>query len=226
MDVQDVSLSTTCSLDVHWVSLSPPPTPAEWTCRPQDVSIPPALLTCWAHPFPPLAVLYGRAGCIHSAASSMHVQVVFLSINSSLNVQCVIHFAASSIDVHLFGVYLSTASSTDVQSVSISTPIRMDVQGVLLSINSQQYGRTCTLRLPFHRQQYARAGCISFHSQQYGRAWCIPSHHQQYDLAMCVHFYRQYGHAGCTPVFKCRNVGLSGTEMNKNADAGTSPVPE
>ncbi len=26
MDVQDVSLSTTCSLDVHWVSLSQPPT--------------------------------------------------------------------------------------------------------------------------------------------------------------------------------------------------------
>ncbi len=90
-------------------------------------------------------------------------------------------------------------------------------------------GHPCTLRLPFHRQQYARAGCIRFHSQQYGRAWWIPSHHQQYELAVCVHFYRQqYGQWTCRvyPVFKCRNVGLSGTEMNKNADAGTSPVPE
>jgi hypothetical protein len=28
------------------------------------------------------------------------------------------------------------------------------------------------------------------------------------------------------PLFKCQNVGLSNTGMNKNAKAGTSPVPE
>ncbi len=33
MDIQGVSLSTTCSLDVHWVSLSQPSKPAVWTCR-------------------------------------------------------------------------------------------------------------------------------------------------------------------------------------------------
>jgi hypothetical protein len=63
------------------------------------------------------------------------------------------------------------------------------------------------------------AGCMSFHRQQYERAGCVP-------------FYcPQYGRAGCTPFL---NAGISdcpascqfGTGMNKNAHAGTSPVPE
>ncbi len=33
MDVQEVSLCTTCSLVEYWVSLSLPTTPAVWTCR-------------------------------------------------------------------------------------------------------------------------------------------------------------------------------------------------
>ncbi len=90
-----------------------------------------------------------------------------------------------------------------------------------ITFNSQQYGRPCTLRLPFHRQQYALAGCIRFHSQQYGRAWCIPSHHQQYELAVCVHFYRQqYGHAWCTPFL---NAGMSGCPVPKWTKM---PMPE
>ncbi len=79
MDVQGVSLFTTCSLDVHWISLSPRPTSAVWTCM--------------VYPFPPQVVptnvqsvsistfhnqqngrsgcipfhsqQYGHAGCIH-----------------------------------------------------------------------------------------------------------------------------------------------------------------
>ncbi len=52
MDVKGISLSTTCSLDVHWASLSPPPTPA---------------------------LQYGHAGCIqfHSQQNGLAVRIPF-----------------------------------------------------------------------------------------------------------------------------------------------------
>jgi hypothetical protein len=79
---------------------------------------------------------------------------------------------------------------------------------------------------------YLRRTCIHFHSQQYGRAGCLLFHRQQYGRVGCVPFYRQqYGRAGCTPFLNagmsdCPASNQSGTVMNKNADGGTSPVPE
>ncbi len=66
---------------------------------------------------------------------------------------------------------------------------------------AEQYGCACR-ESPFHRQQYVRAGCIHFHSQQ------------------CIHVQ------GVSLESDCPASGQSGTGMNKNAEAGTSPVSE
>jgi hypothetical protein len=68
----------------------------------------------------------------------------------------------------------------------------------------------------FHSQQYESAGCIHFHSQQYGRARCVPFHNQQ-NGAQGVSLLN----AGMSD---CPASSQSGTGINDNADAGTSPV--
>jgi hypothetical protein len=91
----------------------------------------------------------------------------------------------------------------------------MNVDGVYLSTISS----TDAQCIHFHNLQNGRAGCIPFRSQKYGRAGCLPLHRQQ------------YVHAGCIPFLNAEMSdfpasGQSGTGMNKNADTGTSPIPE
>jgi hypothetical protein len=93
---------------------------------------------------------------------------------------------------------------------------------------------------------------ITFHHQQYGRAVCIPFHHQQYGCALVEGLPLSTNSSEdvsqsiacsvdvqglCIPIHLCKVVLIagmldssasaqSGTGINKNADAGTSQVPE
>ncbi len=57
------SLSTACNLDVQWESLSPPPTPAVWTCKVYPIS-----LQCWQdylfHSMLCMLVFWRRLNCM------------------------------------------------------------------------------------------------------------------------------------------------------------------
>jgi hypothetical protein len=60
----------------------------------------------------------------------------------------------------------------------------------------------------------------------YGHAECITFHYLQFEHVLGIAFTTSNN-----SFLKCRNVGRpasspSGTGMNKNSDAGTSPVPE
>jgi hypothetical protein len=87
--------------------------------------------------------------------------------------------------------------------------------------------------MPFRRQQHGRAECISLHRQQCERAGCVPLNCQQYGRAWCVPFYHAPAVLTCR-VYPFLNAGMSdspassqsGTEMNRNAYAGTSPLPK
>ncbi len=91
------SLSNACSLDVQWVSLSPPPTPAVWTCKVY-----------------PISQLCGQDFLFHS----MFCMLVFLR-----RLNCMVACVGGPIFPHdlLFsnvssmGVSISTASSVDVK---------------------------------------------------------------------------------------------------------------
>ncbi len=107
--MQGEFLSTTCSLDGHWISLSLPPPPAVWTCRRYSF-LQPAVWTCVMYPFPPPVVLMYR---VYQFPQPAEWQDVSLSTASSMDMQGVLPFSTCSMDVQ--GVSISTASSMYVQ---------------------------------------------------------------------------------------------------------------
>jgi hypothetical protein len=119
MDVLDVSISASSSMDVQVVSLS--------TTGSMD-------------PF--YHQQYGRAGLSLSTTSSIYLQGASLSTASSMDVKGVSISIASSMDIQGVShstssmanqdVSLSAASSMGVQDVSLSTTSSMDMQGVCI----------------------------------------------------------------------------------------------
>jgi hypothetical protein len=103
-------------------------------------------------------------------------------------------------------------------------------RAVCIHFHSQQYGCAGVGRIPFHRQQYERAVCVPFHSQQNRRAGCNHFHSQQYGRAVQGVFPSTAGSMHVQGVSSSTtssmNVPVQGTKRNKNADAGTSSVPE
>jgi hypothetical protein len=103
---------------MHWISLSPPPTPAVWMYT--------------VYPF-------------LSTASCMDVQEVLIFAASIMDMQGVSLSKANSMDMQ--GVFPSTASSKDVQSVSPSTTSSMNVHDVSLSSASSTGCAGCVVFL-------------------------------------------------------------------------------
>ncbi len=191
------------------------------------IGIPPAISTCWALPFPSLAWCcmdaqvrvypfrsqqYAHAGCIPS----------------SLNVQCVIHFAASSMDVHLCMVYHFPPPVVLTYRVyPFPHPAKWTrrvyyfqqpaVWTSLHPASSLPPPAVCTCRVyPF--PQPAVWTCMVY-SLPPPAVWTC---------RVCPFLPPVWtiGHAGCTPFL---NAGMSDCPVpkwTKNADAGTSPVPE
>jgi hypothetical protein len=151
------------------------------------------------------AAVYGRARCITfelftTCSLDMHCMgILFSATNtSSMDVQGVCLSTASSIDGQ--GVFLSTASSLDVQMFAFPWPAVVDLQGVSPSTASNVN---------------VHGGSTASSMDVQGVPFLLPA----------VWTCRMH------PFFKCRNVGLSstiksGTRMNRNAHAGTSPVPD
>ncbi len=167
-----------------------------------------------------------------STASSIDVQVVSLSTVSSMDMQGV-----SSSHHHQYrctqGVSPSTASKMDVPGVSNLNASSMNVQGVPSSPSVWTYrvyplpppaGWTCRL-------YSSTAFSMEVQGVSLSTASSMDNRH-----AECIH-HLHCGRAGCTyPFSPCKgffNARMSDclasqpdTGINKNADAGTSPVPE
>jgi hypothetical protein len=123
MDVEGESLFTTCSLDVHWLSLSPPPPTAVWTCRRYSflqpgvwtcrVSslLPPAVWTCRVNPYPQPAVCMCSVLCALCRVYAFPPPAVwtcrvYYPLPPPAVWMCIMH-----------GMSLSSASIMDVQGV-------------------------------------------------------------------------------------------------------------
>ncbi len=249
-------LSTTWSLDVHCVSLSPPPAvwtcrvypvakPAVWTCRanpcppasawkckvcpfPQPTewtsrvyTFPqPAVWSCRVSSLPPPAVCIRAGGSISTASTQQYgcAGCIFPSTTSSMHTCRGYHFPPASAWKCKVCPFPQPTEWTS-RVYQFPQPAVRTCRGYQFPPTSGYTSRVCPFPQPAVWACSVQGVCLSTTMQQYGRAGCVPFYHQQ------------YWRAGCTPflnagMLDCPASSHSGTGMNKNATAGTTPVPE